>query len=102
MYNVTFAGVLKEEVPLIEEYMPVLVKVHGENHPELAQVQEVFLKLNKKVQAEDIDQLDIAPEFMEIRQITNNYTIPKDACETYIATYEMLQAVEIAYVKYRG
>ncbi len=100
MSDLSFTKILKEDFPLIEQYTPVLVRVHGESHPELAQVLEVFVKLNSKVKGDvDLGQIDLAPEFNELRKITGDYAIPVDACETYIATYQMLETAEKAYHK---
>jgi regulator of cell morphogenesis and NO signaling len=30
----------------------------------------------------------------ELRKITNDYTVPADACNSYIATYSILQELE--------
>ena len=35
-------------------------------------------------------QAGIDEEFSQLREITDNYTVPNDACETYEAVYNML------------
>ncbi len=34
---------------------------------------------------------------LRLRQITDNYTIPGDVCETYAGVYNMLSEVDKAY-----
>lgn len=97
MANLNFAEVIKEHFPLLEQYTPVLVRVHGGSHPELAQVLEVFEKINAKVQEKGIEAADLTAEFEELRKVTGNYAIPSDGCETYVATYEMLEEADKAY-----
>lgn len=99
MAKSNFTEVLKENLPLLEQYTPVLVKVHGDAHPELAQVLKVFEMIKAKVQEKGLDEVELADEFAELRKITGNYSIPSDGCETYAATYEMLAETDEAYHK---
>ncbi|WP_428910624.1 hypothetical protein [Niallia sp. Krafla_26] len=95
MSTLTFSEEVNEHFPLLAQYTPVLVRVHGKNHPELAQVRDIFTEMNTKVQENIL--VDLSTEFNELRRITNNYSIPSDGCETYAATYQMLKAVDKAY-----
>lgn len=97
MSNLKFAEVIKEHFPLLVQYTPVLVRVHGDAHPELAQVLEIFEKINAKVQETGVDAVDLSTEFEELRKVTGNYSIPSDGCETYAATYQMLGEADEAY-----
>ncbi|MCR6546361.1 iron-sulfur cluster repair di-iron protein, ric [Dehalobacterium formicoaceticum] len=97
MSNLTFSKVIKEHFPTLATYTPVLAKVHGNNHPELAQVRDIFAKMNTKVQKSGSDQVDLSAEFNELRKITSNYAVPSDGCETYVATYQMLESADKAY-----
>ena len=40
-------------------------------------------------------------EFKQLREITDNYTVPSDVCETYEAVYNMLSELDEA-MKYRS
>lgn len=97
MSTLTFSEVVTEQFPLLAQYTPVLVKVHGGNHPELEQVRDVFAEMNSKVQENSTKQVDLSAEFHELRRITNNYSTPSDGCETYAATYQMLESADKAY-----
>ncbi|NLJ72154.1 MAG: iron-sulfur cluster repair di-iron protein, ric [Syntrophomonadaceae bacterium] len=97
MTNVTFAELVKEEFPIIGQYTPVLVRVHGEAHPELASVLEVFKKINKAANEKNLDELELRANFQKLREITQDYSLPSDACETYIETYNMLARADKTY-----
>lgn len=71
----------------LELYTKAISKVHGESHPEVKEVRELYRQIVEKLQDDDAD---VAPEFEQLRAITNNFEIPGDACETYEATYKML------------
>lgn len=97
MSDITFLEVTKQEFPLLKQYTPIIARVHGEHHPELAHVRDIFKAMNKKVKKEGATQVDLAAEFGELREITNNYTIPEDACGAYQMTYEILERADKAY-----
>lgn len=97
MSNMTFQEVIKENFPLLKQYTPVLARVHGKAHPELARVRDIFQEIQDTVKTEDINQVDISPQFEELRNITDNYTVPSDGCGTYLETYEMLEKADQAY-----
>ena len=40
---------------------------------------------------------DLREEFTRIREISNNYEVPGDVCETYEAVYHMLAKLDKAY-----
>ena len=40
---------------------------------------------------------DLNEEFAQLREITNNYTVPEDVCESYEAVYKMLAELDQAY-----
>ena len=123
-----------EKSPIIIQFLDKLCNVHGSNHPELFEVNELFkgstaeLALHMKKEEtilfpfikkmmgatkshETINQ----PNFETVRNpislmmdehdnegvryraiaaLTNNYTPPEDACNTYKVTYAMLQEFE--------
>lgn len=81
----------------LEQYVPIVDRVHGASHPEFHDVRKVFEEINLKLKntEEDIPSLD--DEFKRLRKITNNYTVPDDVCESYEAVYNMLSELDKAY-----
>ncbi len=89
---------LKEKhLSKLELYVPVVARVHGKEHPEFHKVHEVYNKMNKKIVKAGLDRPDLSDEFKELRNITDNYTVPKDTCESYEAVYNMLSELDEAY-----
>lgn len=80
---------IEAEFPKLNFFTRQIVKVHGANHPELAEVRELFVAMVQKLQA-DL-QADLTPEFQQLRRVTQNYRVPEDACGAYQATYELLE-----------
>ncbi|NLC65800.1 MAG: iron-sulfur cluster repair di-iron protein, ric [Clostridium sp.] len=81
----------------LEQYVPVVARVHGESHPEFYEVQKVYNKLNEKIKSSELEDLSLEKEFKELRKITNNYDIPDDTCETYASVYNMLSELDNAF-----
>ena len=57
--------------------------------------QEQFDLLQEKLAAPD--QAQLADEFAKLRQITADYTVPADVCDSYAAVYQMLAELDQAY-----
>lgn len=81
----------------LEQYVPVVSRVHGQSHPEFYEVEKVYNKINEKMKNAESKDLHLKEEFKELRKITNNYEIPDDTCETYEAVYNMLSELDNAY-----
>ncbi len=77
---------------MLDLYTNAITKAHGNNHPEVFEVRRSYKAIQAKMQQ---NQLDLAPEFGEIRLLTNNYTIPNDACPTLTKTYQVLEKFDI-------
>ncbi|MCQ2507308.1 MAG: iron-sulfur cluster repair di-iron protein, ric [Dorea sp.] len=75
------ADVIKE----LDKILPVVERVHGDHHPELHQVAELYRALKEEAKAET---------FAKLREVTSNYTVPEDACPTYIKTYHDLKVLD--------
>lgn len=90
----TFKDLFNKNLKNLELYVPVVARVHGGSHPEFHDVKKVYdemvQKLNKN--EENFDE-----EFTQLREITTNYTVPSDTCETYEAVYQMLEELDGAY-----
>ncbi|MFY9173971.1 MAG: iron-sulfur cluster repair di-iron protein, ric [Peptococcia bacterium] len=87
----------KEQFTRLEQFVPIVARVHGEHHPEFYQVKELFEVIKKKVKEAGPERLELGEEFAELREITDNYTVPGDVCESYEAVYNMLAEIDEAY-----
>lgn len=74
-----------EIIKELDKILPVVERVHGDHHPELHQVAELYRELKEGKKADT---------FVKLRSVTDNYTAPEDACPTYIKTYKDLQALD--------
>ncbi len=110
---------LRKELPVISELLFKVLNVHGEGHPELYEVHKIFgllkmeleahlvkeeVKLFPKIIAEDSDvkalireleaEHDGAGEALHnLTDLTDHFTLPKNACTTYVLVYEKLKAL---------
>ena len=85
-----------KHIERLEQYTPVVERVHGESHPEFYEVRSLFDQINEKSKNHS-DDLDLNDEFNKLRECTNNYQVPEDVCETYEAVYSMLEELDKAY-----
>lgn len=70
---------MKEEVIReLDKILPVVERVHGDNHPELHTVASLYTALKENADPEKLAQL---------KELTSDFTAPDDACPTYIKTY---------------
>ena len=75
----------KEIIENLDKILQVVERVHGEHHPELHQVAELYTEL-KEAPSRDI--------FAKLEETTGNYAVPDDACPTYAKTYELLETLD--------
>ncbi|MGO1370093.1 MAG: iron-sulfur cluster repair di-iron protein, ric [Senegalia sp. (in: firmicutes)] len=94
-----FKEVKERNIETLEQYVPVVERVHGKEHPEFYDVHKVFNQINIKIKNSDLETLELEDEFKELRQITDDYTVPSNTCETYEAVYNMLSELDKAYHK---
>lgn len=92
-----FKETTKQHFKTLQQYIPIVDKVHGNNHPEFHTVRLIFQQMLKKVESENTADLNIKEEIQALQQITNNYTIPTDVCESFAAVYKLLNEVDKAY-----
>lgn len=125
---------VEEKIPVLLQFLNKLCKVHGERHPELFAINELFIgcaeELSQHLKKEELvlfpfirkmvdatitgRELDTphfgsvqnpvammmhehdgeGERFRKIAALTNNYTPPADACNTYKVTYAMLREFE--------
>lgn len=84
----------KEEFKTLKQYIPVVSKVHGKNHPEFFQVENNFNSLYEKLTNEQFQDAPLDEEFKNLREITNNYTVPEDVCESYEEVYNLSEKLD--------
>ncbi|WP_179349104.1 iron-sulfur cluster repair di-iron protein [Winogradskyella pacifica] len=125
---------VEEKIPVLRQFLDKLCRVHGERHPELFKINELFTAsagelashmkkeelilfpfIKKMMKAKLEDGVVQSPQFgtvenpiammmeehdnegarfREIDALTNNYTPPADACNTYKVTFAMLDEFE--------
>lgn len=82
---------------ILEQYVPIVDRVHGETHPVFHQVRSLFEAINSKIKEAGSVTPELTVEFAKLREITGNYVIPEDVCEAYEAVYRMLGELDKAY-----
>lgn len=92
-----FEEAKKRNFKRLEQFVPVVARVHGEHHPEFHDVHKIFDEINAKVKKAESEKPELENEFKQLREITDNYTVPGDVCESYEAVYNMLSEVDKAY-----
>jgi len=78
-------------------YVPVVARVHGKHHPEFHEVHRLFDAIRMKINESGTEMPELDEEFARLREVTNNYTVPNDVCESYEAVYNMLAELDKAY-----
>ena len=94
MFNEAKAAHMK----MLKQYVPVVARVHGQNHPEFHEVHKLFDAINQKIKETGSKRPELNEEFAKLREITSNYTVPEDVCESYEAVYNMLAKLDKAYL----
>lgn len=92
-----FNTVINKHIPKLDMYTLPLTRAHGKNHPEVFRVHELYQSISAKVKDSGESAPDLDEEFDELRQVTSEYALPSDACETYEAVYAMLSEADAAY-----
>lgn len=92
-----FNEALLKHYEMLKQYIPIVNRVHGKNHPEFNNVKLTFEKISNLIESNGSNLPMLNEEFATLREITNNYTIPHNVCESYAAVYNMLKAVDKAY-----
>ncbi len=95
-----FKELMNRHLDNLQLYVPVVARVHGGTHPEFLQVREVYDEMIKKIIRAGlnvIDEEELKSDFTRLREITHDYKVPEDTCETYEAVYEMLAELDKAY-----
>lgn len=95
--NLSFNQVKNIHLKRLAQYVPIVARVHGEHHPEFYEVQKIYDELERKIIAAGKETPDLKEAFERLREVTDNYTVPKDVCESYEAVYTMLSELDKAY-----
>lgn len=125
---------VNENLPFLSEFTNKIAKVHGEHHPELQQIAEMFKDVSEELQQHMMKEEQILFPYIinlndafknktkpgpspfgtiknpirmmetehenagsllkQMREISSNYNLPEDACETYTVTYKKLDEFE--------
>ncbi|UUX33498.1 iron-sulfur cluster repair di-iron protein, ric [Fundicoccus culcitae] len=97
MANLTFNEAKAQNFEKLALFTPVVLRVHGKNHPEFAEVKALWDQIADKTEAAGDATPDLDAEFTQLRAVTSDYTVPGDVCESYEAVYNMLEVVDAAY-----
>lgn len=92
-----FVDAKRADFEKLELYVPVVARVHGGSHPEFHEVQKVYEEMMEKLNRSGSEKPELSSEFIKLSEITDNYTIPKDVCETYKTVYQILEELDKAY-----
>lgn len=76
----------------LDFYLPTVKKVHGKNHEEIFEVDKIYNSIKENLDNSNHEKLE--DDFINLRKITNDYTIPQDTCETYEAVYKILNKLD--------
>lgn len=92
-----FNQVIARNLEKLEQFVPIVARVHGGTHSEFHDVHKSFNEISEKIKKAELEKPDLDKEFKQLREVTNNYTVPGDVCETYEAVYNMLAELDEAY-----
>lgn len=119
----THHSYLRRELPEIADLLSTIVRVHGRNHRELYEVNQLFGRLKteleqhllkeetllfpildttkdnmeeiKSLTSEIITEHEAAGEILRsLREVSGDYTLPEDACNTFMKAYSSLVELE--------
>lgn len=94
--NYKFEQAKEKYFKMLEQYVPIVARVHGNNHNEFHEVHKLFDTIINKTNDAGIKP-NLDEEFKQLREITNDYKVPNDVCESYAAVYNTLSEVDKAY-----
>jgi regulator of cell morphogenesis and NO signaling len=97
MSGLLFSEAKKKHFHTLKQYVPIVARVHGGSHPEFFEVHKLFDAIIEKSEKAGSSKPNIDEELAKLRDITDNYTIPENVCESYEAVYNMLAEIDKAY-----
>ncbi|HEC25262.1 MAG TPA: iron-sulfur cluster repair di-iron protein [bacterium] len=112
---------LRIHLPEASEYMEKVIRVHGEHHPELVKIKELFAKMNetliphldkeeeelfphmkngetgdsmkKEISDAEYDHEYVGRILKEMSSLSFGYAVPEDACASYKYLYGLLKDI---------
>lgn len=93
----TFDKAVEQHLDKLELFVPVVARVHGEHHPEFHDFKKVYDEMIKKIKKADSGRPDLEEDFKQLREISDDYTVPGDVCESYEAVFQMVSELDQAY-----
>ncbi len=84
----------QKEIKKMSMFIPIVSRVHGSSHEEFYEVEKLFNQIQLKI-SENNYQID--KELTKLKQVTNNYEVPKDTCESYAYVYLTLEKLDSLY-----
>ena len=84
---------VQESFKTLNMFLPRVKKVHGTEHPELIEVEQVADEL-QAVLEDGMDTIKITALLEKLRSLTKNYAIPSDACPAYKNAYKALSQID--------
>lgn len=97
MSKIIFKEATKKYLPILDQYIPLVARVHGGSHPEFHDIKKLYDLIRMKSKESGPEIADLKEEFTKLREISNNYTTPGDVCESYEAVYQMLALLDEKY-----
>lgn len=95
--NSVFKEAVRKYLPILEQYVPVVARVHGNSHQEFLEIVEQFNNIKLKIKENGAENADLKEDFTNLREISNHYKVPDDVCESYQAVFQMLSYLDDIY-----
>ena len=95
--NSKFNEIKKKTFQTLKQYVPIVARVHGDHHPEFHEVRKVVDTIMGKTKEAGTNKPTLNEEFTKLRELTDNYKVPADVCESYETVYRMLAEIDNAY-----
>ena len=92
-----FIEAKKQHLKTLAQFVPIVDRVHGSNHPEFHEVRALAEGIIAKSKAAGSDRPQLDEEFARLRAVTHDYRVPGDVCESFEAVYSMLEQLDKAY-----
>lgn len=92
-----FTDFLTDHAEQLDMGTLAITRAHGTHHPEVFEIRKCYETIRDRVALADGAQPQIGEELARIRDLTNGYMIPDDACPTLAATYRMLEEAHRIY-----
>lgn len=81
---------MENQLTVLNKVLPTVVRVHGSEHPELKEVKVVYEELVTALE----QKADPKPTMAKLKALTNDFTLPTDACDAYRKVYQAFKELE--------